>query len=109
MNTKEKIINSTKYSLNGGLNFLFLGILMVSLDIVTKIYEKNIILSIILIIILLVFSLIEAGYLANIIEYTMDGSEKLPDFKDFKYMLKKGLDEIIILTVYFIVPTLIVE
>lgn len=46
MNLKEMVIDSTKYALKGGYNFLILGFIVIFLDFNRKIAENSIVLYI---------------------------------------------------------------
>ncbi|MBZ9571212.1 DUF4013 domain-containing protein [Methanobrevibacter sp. TMH8] len=104
MNLKEMFIDSIKYSIKGRWEFLFLGLLLYSLSAILFFVGKFP-LSALLFIPWTLFLLIEGGYVANIVESTIWGSDTYPKFENFKNLIWRGLKEIIIVLIYLIIPT----
>ncbi|MCL2687157.1 MAG: DUF4013 domain-containing protein [Methanobrevibacter sp.] len=111
MNTKETIIDSAKYSFKVKRSFLFLGFLFWALSHNFRvILNENFSLAMFLIIPLMLFTFIEGGYLATIIEDTIFGLNIQPKFENYKNLIFKGIKEVLIVFIYSIIPifTLIV-
>lgn len=103
MNLKEMIIDATKYSLKGRLEFLFLGILLVSINIILYLINEFHILWI-LIIPFIIFTFFELGYLSKIVESTIWGNDDYPKFESYKNLLFEGIKGLLIFIIYMILP-----
>ncbi len=107
MKIKDIIIDSLKYSASDLKVLVLLGMVLLIADIADELsflgdlsqYAKIIIFF--LIIFLAIF---EAGYVFRIIEDTIHGSTVLPEFNNFIGLLSHGINEMIVLFMYFIVP-----
>ena len=96
MSFKEIAVDSLRYPFSDWKRFLNLFIL-VFLSIVFSQF----------IIIVILFSLIIGGYLIRIIENTLEGSDKLPEFSNMKKLLMDGLRYVIVSTIYGIPVSLV--
>ncbi|MGL4669421.1 MAG: DUF4013 domain-containing protein [Methanobacteriaceae archaeon] len=103
MNLKEIIIDSVKYSLKGGYNFLILGFIVVFLEFYEKIAENFPYLYILFLIVAISLIFIEGGYLAKIIGESIYGNNDLPKFGSLKSLFINGIKETIILTFYALI------
>lgn len=81
----------------------FLGILLWSLSFILYLVN-NFPIFWILIIPWLIFGFIESGYLANIIESTIWGSDTYPKFENLKKLTWRGIKEVFIFLIYSIIP-----
>lgn len=106
MNIKDMFIDSVKYSLNGRLEFLFLGVLLWSLSFILYLVNEFP-LSWVLIIPWLIFLFVEGGYLATIIEDTIWGSDVYPKFENFRELIWKGIKELFIFFIYSLIPVVV--
>jgi hypothetical protein len=89
MSFKEVALDSLTYPFINWKRFLNLFILVF----LSVVFSKYIIIAI-------VISLITGGYLIRIIESTLEGSNKLPEFSNMKKLLMDGLKYIIVSIIY---------
>lgn len=110
MSIKEIIIDSLKYSFSDWKVVIALGLVLLFADIFDEISGTTLLameLKVVLIILVFLLAIMEAGFVFRILHETISGSTKLPKFNNFKKMLRHGINELIILGVYFAVPVLL--
>lgn len=110
MSIKEIIIDSLKYSFSDWKVIIALGLVLLFADIFDEISATSLLadeLKTVLVIIVILLSIMEAGFLFRILSETVNGSKKLPRFNNFTRMFRHGVNELIVLGVYFIVPVLL--
>lgn len=121
MNIRQMIYDSAKYPLSRPKPFFILGFLILISSLLLSHYidfnvyiEDNLgaiaflLLILIFIAILFFFTILEAGYAFKIIEESIIGDKKPPEFNKIIPMLKHGVNEAIIVFIYFLVPGVII-
>ena len=111
MTIKDIIIDSLKYSASDLKILLLLGMVLVIADLgdeLSFLGELSGTVKLIISIVVVVIAIFEAGYVFRIIEETIQGSNSLPRFNDFKGMFFHGLSEMFLILIYFVVPVLVV-
>lgn len=107
MNLKEIIIDAMRYSVSDPKLIILLGVVLLLADILDELSgagEISIEMSIFLFSIVIFLAILEAGYVFRIVEETIQGSKKLPNFNKFGNLFFHGVKEIIVLIIYFSVP-----
>jgi Protein of unknown function (DUF4013) len=110
MNLKQIIIDSLRYSASDLKMVVFLGLVILIADManelsgVGKMADE---LRLVLFSVVILLAIFEAGYAFRILEETIKGSKKLPQFNKLGLMFSHGLKELIILTIYFSIPLLL--
>lgn len=120
MKISEMLYDAAKYPFSGLKQFFLLGLMILISSFLFSRYNEffkyldniygdtALILAMLLFfIIVLLFTFLEAGNTFNVIEKSVLGNEKLPEFNDFINMFKHGLKEIIIGFIYFLVPLIL--
>lgn len=110
MSIKEIIIDSLKYSFSDWKVILALGLVLLFADIFDEISSTTFLameLKLVLVIVVFLLAILEAGFVFRILSETIAGSKKLPQFNNFKGMFRHGINELIVLAVYFAVPVLL--
>lgn len=110
MSIKEIIIDSLKYSFSDWKVILALGLVLLFADIFDEISGTTLLameLKIVLINLVFFLAIFEAGFTFRILSETIAGSKKLPRFNNFKGMFRHGINELIVLAVYYGVPVLL--
>jgi hypothetical protein len=104
---KDIIQDSLRYAASDFKVLMLLGIVLLIADIADELSTTGNLtenFQILLSFTVIVLAIFEAGYVFRIIEETIHGSKKLPEFNKFKEMFSHGLNELIILLTYFLVP-----
>jgi hypothetical protein len=107
---KEIIIDSLKYSASDLKMVVILGLVLLIADnadnlTYTELYGNEI--KLLFLAVVIIMAIFEAGYIFRILVETIQGSKKLPKFNNLKLMFTHGLNEIIILILYFSIPVII--
>ena len=87
MNLKEIIIDAMKYSASDLKMLLLLGLVLFIADFADSLSgagETADILRFFLIVVVILLAIFEAGYVFRIVEETIHGSKKLPQFNEFE-------------------------
>lgn len=109
MNIGEIIKNSLGYPLSNAKNLLFFGLLICLADFYSILQAagiKSVLLSILVILTLFV-GIFRYGYHIRILERSIEGSDTLPDFGNWKKMFIDGL-KVIIVNIFFAIPLIII-
>lgn len=96
--------NSLGYPLSNMKNFLILGVLILLGELYSLLLSmgvKNILLGL-LIILAIIIAILRGGYNLRILNSSINGSDVLPDFGNWKSMFIDGIKLIIVIIVYFI-------
>lgn len=111
MKLKEMLVDSFWYSVSDWKKLIILGILLVLMDSEGGFSGSWVIngLNIIIFLVILILGVLEAGYIFRVLEESVEGSKKLPKFNRFHEMAVHGLKELIIVIVYFAVPSILVS
>ena len=110
MNLNEIIIDAMKYSASDLKMLLLLGLVLLIADFADSLSgagETTDILKFFLSVVVILLAIFEAGYVFRIIEETIHGSKKLPQFNNLKITFIHGLKETIVLIMYFSIPLLL--
>jgi Protein of unknown function (DUF4013) len=110
MNLKEIIIDAMKYSASDLKMLLLLGLVLFIADFADSLSgagETIDVLRIFLITVVILLAILEAGYIFRIIEETIQGSKKLPQFSELKITFIHGFKEAVVLIMYFSIPLLL--
>ncbi|MBP2045782.1 DUF4013 domain-containing protein [Methanobacterium aggregans] len=107
MNLKEILVDSFWYSVSDWKKLILLGILLVLMDSEGGFSGSLTMnwLNAIILLFILVLGVLEAGYLFRVLEESVEGSKKLPKLNRFREMTVHGIKELLILTIYFAVPS----
>jgi hypothetical protein len=117
MKIREILVDAAKYPLSGWKQLIILGIMILIIsEIIAHYNDLNInlpvtitlLLLVAIIVLITILGFFEAGYTFKIIEETVKGIEKPPKFNNLAPMLKHGINEAIILTVYLIIPLIVI-
>lgn len=110
MNLKEMLVNSFWYSVSDWKKLIIMGILLVLLDSEGGFSGSWAIngLNILIVLVILILGVLEAGYIFRVLEESVEGSKKLPKFNRFHEMAVHGIKELLILIIYFAVPSILV-
>lgn len=121
MKIREMLFDAAKYPLYGLKPLIVLGMMiLITSEILGKhndlyvyldVYLPSMSLLLILVLfipLLLILIFVEAGYTFKIIEESVKGIEKPPKFNGLISMFKHGINETIILIIYFIIPLLLI-
>jgi hypothetical protein len=110
MKIKDIIIDSLKYSASDLKILLLLGMVLVIADLSDELSflgDLSTYVAVIISIVVILITIFEAGYVFRIIEETIQGSNSLPQFNDFKGMFVHGLSEMFLILIYFVVPVVL--
>ena len=110
MNLNEIIIDAMKYSASDLKMLLLLGLVLFIADFADSLSgagETTDILRFFLSVVVILLAIFEAGYVFRIVEETIHGSKKLPQFNNLKITFIHGLKETIVLIMYFSIPLLL--
>lgn len=115
MKIREMLVDAVKYPASGLKQLIILGMMiLITSEIVAHYTDLNIDLSsmialfFLVIVLLTILGFFEAGYTFKIIEESVKGIENPPKFNNLASMFKHGVNETIILVVYFIIPLLLI-
>lgn len=110
MKLKEMLVDSFWYSVSDLKKLIILGILLVLMDSEGGFSGSWVLngLNVLIFLVILILGVLEAGYIFRVLEESVEGSKKLPKFNRFHEMAVHGLKELIIVTVYFAVPSFLV-
>lgn len=106
---KDIIIDSLKYSASDLKVLVLLGIVLLIADLgdeLSFLGDLSETARIVISIAIILLAIFEAGYVFRIIEETIHGSNILPRFNNFREMFSHGLNEMIVLMIYFVFPIL---
>ena len=107
MDLKEIIKDAFRYSASDFKIIALLGIILLLADLADELSGAGELaneLKLVLFVIVILIAIFEAGYVFRIVEETIQGSEKLPKFNNFRLMFSHGLNEILILIIYLSLP-----
>jgi len=116
MKISEMLFDAAKYPLSGLKQMLLLGFMILISSLLLGDYNDYSYLNsffgniglltsaIAFLIVGILFFILEAGYPFKIIEKSLSGSENPPKLNNFSNMFKHGIYEIIIGTIYFLIP-----
>ncbi len=107
INLKDIIIDSLKYSASDLKMLVVLGFVLLLADTAENITYTGLFgdeIKLVLFAIVIVLAIFEAGYVFKIILETIQGSNKLPKFKNLKLMFVQGVTEFALLILYFSIP-----
>ena len=120
MRMREILLNSAKYPLSNLKSLFSLGVMiLIGSFLLSRYFDFNelfgyhlnitssVIIIVLTLLVLIVTSVLESGYTFRIIEKSLMGIGKPPELNNFISMFKHGINEIVIATIYFIVPVLI--
>jgi Protein of unknown function (DUF4013) len=106
-NLKIIIFDSLRYSISDLKMLLILGIVLLLADKVDQLSSAGIMadeVGLLLFSVIILLSIFEAGYVFKILEETIQGSKKLPQFNNFSWMFIHGIKELVVLLLYFSFP-----
>jgi hypothetical protein len=107
MNLKQIIIDALRYSASDLKLIVLLGLVLLLADMAGELSwagEMADELRLVLFSVVILLAIFEVGYVFRIVEETVQGSKKLPQFNKFRLMFSHGLKEILILIIYFSIP-----
>ncbi len=115
MNVSEIIRDSLRYPFSDWKRYLLFGfILLISISSINllfsipKRYADASLILVILTVIALISTILGRGYYFRVLKYSLNGMEELPNFNNWKDMLKDGIKLSIVTIIYLIPFTLII-
>lgn len=110
MKLKEMLVDSFWYSVSDLKKLIILGILLVLMDSEGGFSGSWVLngLNVAIFLVILILGVLEAGYIFRVLEESVEGSKKLPKFNRFHEMAVHGIKELLILLIYFAVPSFLV-
>ncbi len=119
MKISKIIYDAAKYPLSGIKQLLLLGLMILITTSILRYYyqfytylhtvfgDNSLILVLLLMLLAILLLFFEAGYAFRIIEKSIIGIEEPPNLNDFLNMFKHGVNETVLILMYFSVPLII--
>ncbi len=103
------IKDGLKYPFSDVKMIFILGVVLLAAELINKvpIDGMGVIHCLILITTILIAVIVELGYVFKVIKETINGSDKLPKFNHLRAIFVHGIEEIIVSTIYLLLPFLL--